>query len=380
MYPIQRNPIYVNILLVLLFLPKNFICTDFPKDLCLDESLSTNYFQSSLSILFSAQNLELKKPLASGANGVVQVLSYKKRETRILSNVEAAVKKLTLKLDENFASKSQLLISEIEVLKKSKQIYKGKMLDYHNCFIKRNPENVELFIVMESMYQPLENTGVARTQSEAIKSFLKKSTTERLRAYVSMADQLRMLHDIDYVHSDIKTANMMFTNKNLNQIKLIDFGSTVKKGETIWEITTFYAENSVAEIFESKKWKPSPAANELMDIYSMGMTIAEAELGKVIIIKRRKDFNQATESGKRLARVSNILEHISKVGKWKKEPREFSFEMFLRKLLANDRINRLQSATLALDWLKLLIQIEEGKSTDTNFFKRVKNRLRVQLI
>lgn len=68
-----------------------------------------------------------------------------------------------------------------------------------------------------------------------------------------VCDALRHMHEMNYVHLDLKPENIMFTTKKSNQLKLIDFGLAAKLDpkETV-KVTTGTAEFAAPEVAASK--------------------------------------------------------------------------------------------------------------------------------
>lgn len=68
-----------------------------------------------------------------------------------------------------------------------------------------------------------------------------------------VCDALRHMHEMNYVHLDLKPENIMFTTKKSNQLKLIDFGLAAKLDpkQTV-KVTTGTAEFAAPEVAGSK--------------------------------------------------------------------------------------------------------------------------------
>lgn len=75
------------------------------------------------------------------------------------------------------------------------------------------------------------------------------SENEAIEYMKQVCDGLRHMHEMNYVHLDLKPENIMFTTKKSNQLKLIDFGLTAKLDpkETV-KVTTGTAEFAAPEI------------------------------------------------------------------------------------------------------------------------------------
>ena len=95
------------------------------------------------------------------------------------------------------------------------------------------------------------------------------STKDKLFAALSASSSIQSIHDLGYVHSDIKPANFMYNKENgLITVSAIDFDLSRKVGEIYLGGTPFY---SAPEIFQSV----NPLLNTNQDIFSLGRVFLE---------------------------------------------------------------------------------------------------------
>lgn len=75
------------------------------------------------------------------------------------------------------------------------------------------------------------------------------SEKEAIEYMRQVCEGLRHMHEMNYVHLDLKPENIMFTTKTSNQLKLIDFGLTAKLDpRQIVKVTTGTAEFAAPEV------------------------------------------------------------------------------------------------------------------------------------
>lgn len=75
------------------------------------------------------------------------------------------------------------------------------------------------------------------------------SETEAVEYMRQVCEALRHMHEMNYVHLDLKPENIMFTTKKSDQLKLIDFGLAAKLDpKEIVKVTTGTAEFAAPEV------------------------------------------------------------------------------------------------------------------------------------
>uniref|UniRef100_A0A0N5AQN4 non-specific serine/threonine protein kinase n=1 Tax=Syphacia muris TaxID=451379 RepID=A0A0N5AQN4_9BILA len=113
-----------------------------------------------------------------------------------------------------------------------------RLINLHDAF----EDDQEMVLIYEFMsggelFEKIANDDSRMSEAEAI---------EYMR---QICDGLRHMHEMNYVHLDLKPENIMFTTKKSNQLKLIDFGLTAKLDpkETV-KVTTGTAEFAAPEV------------------------------------------------------------------------------------------------------------------------------------
>jgi len=103
---------------------------------------------------------------------------------------------------------------------------------------------------------------------------------------------LEFLHDNNYVHCDIKPSNIVCINHNLTKFNLIDFGNCHTKKDL--SVVDYYI---TTPAYMSPEQVNYYKLNELIDIYSLGISIIELTQNKLfkeeMVIKRKYgNFNK----------------------------------------------------------------------------------------
>ena len=234
-------------------------------------------------------------------------------------------------------------ISYIEIIKElnaggTAKIYLG--VDTHTGFLVavkeldaqlfKNPEIKQLFISEANRYLYLDHPNIVKLENllllpnhdtgylvmeyiegKNLKEYINGVTGPLPFANAAMfvyeaLNAIEFAHDHGFVHNDIKPSNIMLTEKEPIEIKLIDFGISIDTNQKqVLEnmFTPYYA--------SPEQTIPGHLVDKRTDIYSMGITLYELVVG-------RPPF-----SGKNLSRT----ELIEKV-RSEKVPEVFSAEIF----------------------------------------------------
>lgn len=127
-----------------------------------------------------------------------------------------------------------------------------------------------IYVIQELMYNDLDSKEVKET-------LRKYSRVERLRKYKELAMKYHTLHRQQITHQDIKPANIMATDKDATEFRIIDFGLSQYLGNYVGGGT--YTFNTV------DKNKGYPLANCYHDIYALAISLVILEESEDHILK-----------------------------------------------------------------------------------------------
>ena len=124
-------------------------------------------------------------------------------------------------------------------------------------------------IIMEYVPGSLEDLLLATSVEPCI------SWKTRARFFAELADALKYLHEHSFVHGDLKTANVLLSDKRV--IKLADFGAVAivatTTGDESLQNATSYNSTQHTQIYTAPEFlkKRSSDRCSAMDVYSFGM-------------------------------------------------------------------------------------------------------------
>ena len=163
-------------------------------------------------------------------------------------------------------------IEILKLLKNNKNINLVNIIKLKNNFIYKN----YYFLVFELLYNNLYTELKINNFKGYNLNIIKKITIQILFC-------LLFLKKNNIIHCDIKPENILFTNKNKNDIKLIDFGSSCfnnKKQKYFYIQSRFYR---APEILLSKEYDFS------IDMWSLGCILCELFIGYPIFPGENED-------------------------------------------------------------------------------------------
>ena len=297
--------------------------------LCFDSKTFVKNFpefkQNTLGNRFSNQT-----PIGQGSFGRVIKVKLQK------NNLDLVIKEIYIESQRDIDD----IAEEIRVLKKiEKNPY---LLNFYFCVI--HPNTRKAYIFTELLSQDLSDS----------RNFRKKPQGEKLEFYLHLTKAIKELNNLNYVHNDIKPANIMLKDKSYTSAKLIDFGLSTKIGSKTDGGSPIY--------MPIEKIEGNQISDPQMDIVSLGVTIAAMEMGENrvlgvfddkwgITISRVWNFfhrDLAKIVGKKypvdivkLEAKEKILRCVKGVFENNFRERIYSFEDFMNGLMENDLEKRL---------------------------------------
>jgi hypothetical protein len=189
------------------------------------------------------------------------------------------------------------------------------VLDIHGSLETKNSKGVETEYIFMDLAKGCDGFDLIRnllpSASSRFTSTFSKEAKETLHAFQrAMIDAVLDAHEHGVAHCDLKPENTIVTKKG--ELFLIDFGFSMKKDEssTIRQGTRTYAAPEIAS--------GHPYSPEKADLYALGVSLVDAELGNANPFKQRhydssypEDFSTAIETIRRknpaLAKVVQSL-------------------------------------------------------------------------
>lgn len=342
------------------------------------------YFLYFLIIYYSKQNLPIKKICKSELdfnNANKELLNnqslYDFFSTKEILNKGNSSVIIQIKIKQKDYIIKRVKIKNLEEIKDnlSKEInildqIKGNphLIEYLDCIY--NLQKNLIYIIKEKLYKNLEK-----------KIFKKKSTKQKLNFYIQIAEGLLELHELGYIHNDLKPENIMVTNKNYSNPKLINFKLAAKIDEISQGGTLLFIpyEKLVNQIV---------VANPSIDVNSFAVTIASLELGNEELIREVRKSWGLTKNGNwrdyhaRLAErlfwhYPRVLDHSNFfVRSWRyflglfldnRKDRIYDFRDFMNNMMDNNSENRLELN----DCVDFLIKFRDLHENSENFIEDI---------
>jgi len=213
--------------------------------------------------------------LGNGAFGVVKEIDW----TENGKTVPVAVKQIVFT---NPYSQGILVEREVQIMDKFKTTegalqMKGCMVGKEtlprgtavgNKLLDWELTTTVVYIITEKLYASFEDIPKLGNDSP-LRVIKTKTPVERIKVYLRLAEALKAFHDKGFVHSDLKPANMMSTDRDLLGIKLIDFGLANNIGGEYMGGTPLF---KPIEGWQSKALRPP------FDTYAFALSAAALEL------------------------------------------------------------------------------------------------------
>lgn len=246
--------------------------------------------------------MPLYSDIASGFNGIRNILgkggfgTVKEME---YDNQTVAVKKIIVVN----ANVRYLLSKEIEILNVIRNAGDLPGLPvFINCMqtsTVERPKKWFLYIFQEKLYKDLAS------KNSILFRKVVSDKWHRLSRYQDFARGIRSLHALNIVHSDIKPENLMATDKDFSNFKLIDFGISGYRGEDLIGGTrTFYPPEKLNGSCKNQ--------SRSSDIWAYGLTVPMIESSFETILKGCTN-NDFSKRGLTSQCKNNIIKNVKKV-------------------------------------------------------------------
>ncbi len=215
--------------------------------------------------------------LGKGSFGLVKEISWKDSKRNVL-----AAKRVTI--DKKMSSKkNQIMIEDLnDEIKYSKLFTSDDVFSpfpyYLNCIIEDTEHFTYYYLISEKLYKNLNDQGAASKFTRVIPPI------QRLKIYYILFKGLQIMEQNSLVHSDLKPENVMLNNRNLQMIKIIDFGLADKVNRS---------SKGGSPLFNSPEKIKGVEGNKYgHDIWAMGLTIASIEAKYDILFDHYDGYNE----------------------------------------------------------------------------------------
>ena len=162
------------------------------------------------------------------------------------------------------------------------------LIEFYDCIY--NPEKNFLYIIKEKLFSSLKK-----------KTLKNKNPKQRLEFFINIGKGLLELHELGYIHNDLKPENIMVKSSSFEFPKIINFFLAGKIDEMSQGGTLLY-------VSYEKLVNPMVVSDPSIDVLAFALTIASLELGEIELIKQvRKNWgltksNNWTDYHNRLAK------------------------------------------------------------------------------
>uniref|UniRef100_A0A914DHS5 mitogen-activated protein kinase kinase n=1 Tax=Acrobeloides nanus TaxID=290746 RepID=A0A914DHS5_9BILA len=276
-----------------------------------------------------------------------------------------AIKKRFFKSRENPQKKKDRFIYEIQVIKKLKN--ESPFITY---LYKYDIKDTKGSLYMELMDMNLKELYLVMHEKE--KKFSKQLLGKEIQSYkftsllecitVSVVNALSYCHEKNIVHCDVKPTNVLINQHG--KIKLTDFDSAIDRDnldnyDRIGGTMAYWAPDLFVMDKERSQGTPEsqPQFNPKRDIWSLGITLAEALLGRLPYLEKDDKAPKGYE----------VLKYLNKINYAKEfENCGFRFEKFLeyshfykKFVLLNYDISILRFLSTCLQFMKHIPSVIE---------------------
>jgi serine/threonine protein kinase len=147
----------------------------------------------------------------------------------------------------------EFIMNEIGILYQFRNIPGVSKIE--DCHISKNKVYLKMNLLWKDM-----------TESESQNKFWNKKIFAKLDLIKKLLSTLKKIHDLGYVHLDLKLSNILSDSEEMKELVIVDFGSTVKTGEHFSVLSKLYASPFVL--------MGDRTATKAHDMWSMGLVLA----------------------------------------------------------------------------------------------------------
>ncbi len=265
--------------------------------------------------------LDFQNERRQGGCGTIEIFTYQNIKYALKSpiSVDENIENLTITKLKKLIKNIDCLEREINILKK---LNHRNIIKYKGKRIKNNiPRMVMEYAKGGSLEDLLKKKNKQNQNNQLPLKF-------KIKLLKQLADAIIYIHEQNIIHCDIKSANILLDKEykdednpnNYPNLKLIDFGLSVKKGEIVPGYTIVY---TAPEILKDEKTKGEPS----LDVFIFGSVCYEILIQKKPYYEKKKykDVKNAIIKGIRpdLKEIENnyprVLINIIKKC-WENEP------------------------------------------------------------
>ena len=215
------------------------------------------------------QEWETSKKLGIGSYGTVKSLNW--------SETQIAVKKIEIEVEdipeEKTKKKLVLVQKEIDFLHKFGKTQNNYFPLFLGCTKdkKEKDDPFEYFIFYEKFFADLSKKHK--------RNFLNRNPLiKRIKLYKNILKALKLLNNNNLIHGDIKPSNLMISDSEYKNLKLIDFGMVGEIGQIYRGGTPSF--NSPEKINDNKS-----VNHPSQDLWAFSLTIATVEEKRFFVFK-----------------------------------------------------------------------------------------------
>lgn len=251
------------------------------------EQLSNDMIDIQAKKVPQGQNLEYYfnkgQYVSKGSFGRVNRVNIYNKNPKLYYSTPRGISFPTLNDAENFKNMKKVagdMASEVAF----KQISKPDPTSIHKTIFEReiglqmklNPTNAtaKLYWCVETsthLYLIMESLKVDLIAATSLATFQFLDLQTRLQKFTYIARLFEKMHNLGYSHEDLKPDNIMATDSDLNDFRIIDFGLSGKFGDSPIGGTPIYNRPFKFSIFETSK------ITHLNDIYGLALTFMVME-------------------------------------------------------------------------------------------------------